>query len=249
MLKFIDANCMIGRRNMCREGAPVSLSDYTEAMDRCGIEKAIVYHSVARENSALTGNRCLEQELPQDGRFLKQWAVLPNVCGEFSPEDQLLAELGRNQVRTVRIFPGAYDYSLKPYVSGRLMDVLAEARVPVFVDKSRKFDWEDLHELCMTYPKARIVLCDPGYRCLRPLVPILERCENLYVETSTYLIHNGIRDFCRRFGAERMIFGSGMPEIAATASTSLIRYADISAEEKQKIASGNIMRLLEEVTL
>lgn len=248
MLKFIDTNCMIGRRNIVREGSPVTLTDYTEIMERCGIETAIVYHSIAKENDILTGNSQLENDLGNNSRFLKQWAVMPNICGEFIPETELLGEMKKHNVKTVRIFPEIYDYSLKPYASGKLINTLAEARVPIFIDKPQ-LSWDDIYMLCTTYPNAIFVLCNTWYRCLRPLVPILEACDNLLIETSTYLMHNGIRDFCRRFGAERMLFGSGLPEYSAIAATSLIRYADISTEEKNKIASGNILKLLNEVTL
>ena len=48
-MRFIDANCMVGRRNVCREGAPASVADYIEIMDRCGIEKAVAFHAKAKE--------------------------------------------------------------------------------------------------------------------------------------------------------------------------------------------------------
>lgn len=248
MITFIDANCMVGQRNVCREGSPVTPSDYMEIMNRCGIEKAIVYHCMTKENDILTGNNCVDKDLSGNELFIKQWGVMPNNTGEFIPEDTLLSEMKKHNVHTVRMFPAIQDYSLKPYASGKLIRTLAEANVPIFIEKSQ-LSWEDVYALCTAYPESKFVLCDTGYRCLRHLIPIMEACDNLFIETSTYLMHNGVRDFCHRFGAERMIFGTGMPDHSTTAATSLIRYADISTEEKMKIASGNILRLLSEVTL
>jgi hypothetical protein len=54
---------------------------------------------------------------------------------------------------------------------------------------------------------------------------------------------------CEYFGAERMIFDTGLPTGSATAAVSLICYAEISEEEKALIASGNLERMLGEVKL
>ena len=248
MITFIDANCMVGQRNVCREGSPVGISDYTEIMSRCGIEKALVYHCIAKENDILTGNNSLDKDFSEHELFIKQWGVIPNCTGEFIPEDIILSEMKKHNVRTVRMFPAIQDYSLKPYASGKLIHTLAEANVPIFIEKSQ-LSWEDVYVLCTTYPEAKFVLCDTGYRCLRHIMPIMDACDNLFIETSTFLMHNGIREICKNFGAERLIFGSGLPEHSATAATSLIRYADISDEEKRKIASENILKLLSEVHL
>ena len=80
-------------------------------------------------------------------------------------------------------------------------------------------------------------------------MPIFENCDNLYTECSNFVINNAVEHFCKYHGAEKMLFGSGIPNASAAASVSLIRYANISEEEKQLIACGNITRLLEEGSL
>ena len=63
------------------------------------------------------------------------------------------------------------------------------------------------------------------------------------------MVHNGIKEICSRYGAERVIFGSGAPENSVAAAVSLVRYSDISDEEEELIASGNLLKLLEEMDL
>ena len=47
-----------------------------------------------------------------------------------------------------------------------------------------------------------------------------------------------------RFGAERLLFGTNMPQGAGSAAIAMITYADISLEEKKLIASENLNRIL-----
>ena len=60
---------------------------------------------------------------------------------------------------------------------------------------------------------------------------------------------DGIEDVCAKFGAERILFGSSLPYGAGSAAVSMITYANISEEEKELIASGNLERLLGGVKL
>lgn len=247
MLKFIDSNCMIGRRNVCREGSPETASDFLEVMDRCGIEKAVAFHASAKESDAVIGNLLIEEE-NASGRLIPQWVVMPNICNRFYAPAELIYKMKENSVTSVRFFQGIYGHSLKRYVSGELIDALTECRVPIFLDKSQ-ISWDELYELLNEYPDTKFVICNTSYGCVMSLWPILGACPNLYVETSTFLMHNGISVFCHDFGAQRLLFGTGMPNVSATASASLIIYSDISDEEKQLVARGNILRLLEEVSL
>jgi len=249
MIQFIDANCRLGRRNIRREGSLETTEELAVLMEKCGVEQAIVCHSVAVEGNVKLGNDLLAKEMAGMECFLKQWVVMPNVWDDFMAPGQLLSEMKRNDVRCVRMYPTAFKHSLKPYAARELINALTSHKVPIFIDMGQLASWDELYGLCADYPDARFVICDTGYRCLRWLCPILDACSNLYVETSTMVSHNGIRELCRSFGAERFLFGSKAPEYSLAAAVSLIRYSDITEGEKEKIAAGNLLRLLEEVEL
>jgi predicted TIM-barrel fold metal-dependent hydrolase len=118
----------------------------------------------------------------------------------------------------------------------------------VLVD-SAQITTDEIYTFCKNYPGVKLIICRPAYRGGRLFDALLKACPNLYLESSNYCAHNGIADVCRKFGAQRIVFGSGIPDGAATSAVSLIRYANISEEEKQLIASGNILSMLEEVRL
>ena len=65
-MKFFDANCMIGMRGVVKEGEPTTHEEILELMERCGIEKAIAYHAMAKEADLPTGNMKLLEEIKGD---------------------------------------------------------------------------------------------------------------------------------------------------------------------------------------
>jgi len=250
MLKFIDANCMIGTRMAPREGSLITTEDIIEVMDRVGIEKALCHHSIAIENSCPLGNEELDKTISgYENRFMKQWVVQPNIWDEFMAPDVLLSKMKESGVKSVRFTPFSRQFSMAPYSAGSMIDALSECKVPIFISYPEMQGAENIYKMCKNYPHAKFVITDPWYRTIRYLVPIFESCDNLYTECSNFVINNAVEYCCKYHGAEKMLFGSGIPNASAAASVSLIRYANISEEEKQLIARGNITRLLEEVSL
>lgn len=248
-MKFIDARCQLGRRGTFREGEPVTKADILELMDRCDIEKAVAYHSMTKEGDMKVGNALLLEETAGDSRFIRQWAAMPSAFGEFMSPEELVAGMKENHVSSLRLFPRTCGHSLKPYALGKLMAAAADCRIPVFMTYAESGADDALYALLTDYPEVNFVISDVSYREERKMFPILERCKNLYIGTGNYVVHGGVKTMCEYFGAERMIFDTGLPTGSATAAVSLICFAEISEEEKQLIAHGNIERLLAEVKL
>ena len=249
MLKFIDARCQLGRRGVVRENEPVTKEDILELMDRCRIEKALAYHAIAKEGDVKAGNMELLKETGDDSRFLRQWVAMPSAFGEFMSVDELLEGMKKHGVRSIRMFPKTHGYSVKPYALGKLMDAMAEHKIPVFMMYSEIASEDALYAMLTDYPTVDFVISDISYREERKLFPIFEQCKNFHIGTGNYVVHGGVKTMCEYFGAERMLFDTGLPTGSATAAVSLICYADVSEEEKALIAHGNLERMLSEVKL
>jgi len=248
MLEFFDAKCMIGRRLRYRENGPKSNSDLFELMDRCNIRQAMVFHSVAKEADIRMGNKMVVEETVGDNCFFRQWCVVPNTKDDFFEPNQLVEEMKKHDVSSVRLYPKTFGHSTQPYVLSSMMRAFAEHHVPVFVDAD-EVAGDTLYQICKDYSDTTFVVTHPDYGNSRWYYPVLKQCSNLYMGTSNYLDHNGIKEFTELFGAERMIFETGLPVGSACAAVSLVCYADINMEDKQMIASGNMKRLLAEVCL
>ena len=248
-MKFIDARCQLGRRGVLREGEPVTKADILELMDRCHIEKAVAYHAMTHEGDVKAGNGLLLEETAGDDRFIRQWCGMPSAFGEFMSVEDLLAGMKSNAVSSIRLFPRTHGYSLRPYAMGKFMAAMAECRVPVFMTYAESGTDDALYDLLTAYPDVNFVISDISYREERKMFPILQQCKNLYIGTGNYVVHGGVKTMCEYFGAERLIFDTGLPTGSATAAVSLICYAEISEEEKELIAHRNLERMLSEVKL
>ena len=249
MIRLLDVNCRLGEGPAPREGAPRETEELLALMDDWRVEKALVYHAAAQYADAQLGNALLADETAGRDRFLPQWAVLPGLWDVIPAPETWLEGMKENGAKTVRLFPKQYGHSLRRYAAGALLEALAECRVPAFIALDQLESWDALYDLCAEYRDNRFVLCQPGYRCLRYLIPILNECGNLYVETSNFIMHDGLQAFCCRQGADRLLFGSGAPEGSLAAAASQLLLSDISEEEKALIGGGNAERLLAEVSL
>ena len=249
MLKFIDARCQLGRRSIVQPGEPLTKADILELMDRCHIEKAVAYHAVAKEGEMRVGNRHLLEDTKDDPRFIRQWCAMPSAFGEFMSVEDLFAGMKHHNVTSLRLLPKTCNYSLRPYALGKMMDAAADCHVPVFINLHEELNCEELYDLCSAYPAVNFVLGNTSYRENRKFAFILQQCSNLYISTGNYVIHQGLKTFCSYVGAQRLIFDTGLPTGSATAAVSLVNFAEISKEEKELIAHGNLERLLSEVRL
>lgn len=248
-MKFWDANASFGPVRVPVPGASYTLTALTEKMNAFGIDKALVYHSLAKEYDPAFGNGALLDALNGDARFLPVFALLPDATGEMDAPDALLDQMKKSGVRAAVLFPapGCQNFSLRRWSIGPMLDALSERRVPVLLGLDQfGGNLEAMGDFALCYPRLRLIATGLNFRADRMLYPLMDKLPNLYVETSCYKPFRGVSDFCRRFGAKRLLFGSGMPAIDPAASVGLITYADISPADKEDVAHGNLERLLKE---
>jgi predicted TIM-barrel fold metal-dependent hydrolase len=151
-----------------------------------------------------------------------------------------------HHVRALRLFPRDHRYFLDGLSWGDQLPVYAERRIPLFV----KAGLDRVADLLRAFPSATVITDTLGANPLdRYAWPLLEAYPNLYYETSGYLTAGAIEAFCQRFGADRLVFSSGFPDYPSGAALLTLVGADISDDDRQAIARGNLARLLASVEL
>lgn len=244
-LEFFDCNASFGMRKLKLPGTYHTKAGLIAAMDNYGIQSALVYHAFARELSSLDGNAMLMREIAGEPRLVPVWAVMPHHTGEFPEPAKLLDEMQKDGVKAVTLFPSDQSFSVSEWSMGQLYAALEDKGIPLIISlDSFQNDPDGLYDLLCNHPKLLVILANVNYRMCRILFPLLMKFKNLHIETSGYKPQDGIEDFCRRFGAERLLFGTNMPQGAGSAAIAMITYADISLEEKKLIASENLNRIL-----
>jgi hypothetical protein len=245
-LKFFDCNCAFGpyRTRVFRFAR--TAGELIGEMDFSNIEQALVYHTAMRFDHPAVGNELVVRETRDFPRLLPTWALLPSQTGEQPALGALLGEMRRLGVRALRLFPDEHRYFLDEITWGDQMAVFTERRIPLFIRASL----DKIAGLLSSFPELVVVTGSQGANPLdRYAWPLVERFPSLIFETSGYLVDGGIEEFCKRYSARRLIFGSGFPDNAGGAAMLALARAEIPDDERQAIAWGNLTRLLVEARL
>lgn len=251
-LEFFDCNAAYGVWSVPPFRPALRVEDLLEEMEWVGMSRALVRHAAMEDEAPQVGNRLIAEETAPHSVLHATWAMLPAQCGELGTPDEFVAAMAEANVRALWAFPSKHRYILNAVACGSLLEVLVEKRVPLFIHRRETSmglaGWELAGAVLQDFPSLRLVLVGHGSwgedRYFRPLV---ERYEGFHIDTSRYELDGGIAEFCRRYGPERLLFGSSFPTTSPGGPMLTLAHADIGDEDKQKIASGNLERLLSEV--
>ena len=249
-MSLFDANCMVGRRAAYTPlEAPVTAGQLLAEMDRLGIGEALVFHSLAWDGHPAEGNERLLREIDGQPRLHPCWVLLPST-GEMPPPAELVGQMRARGVRAARMCPVRHRYLFTAANVGDLLQELERAGIPLFVDfdmaswSEEKTDWRSLDDLCARYPRLPFIVVGESLGAPRRVFPLWQRHANLYLETSVYQVHQGLSDVAARFGASRLLLGTGLPVRAAGPALSQLRYDFLSDGDRAAIGGDNLRRLL-----
>jgi len=259
-IELFDCNAMIGRRILRSRLEFTSAAELVAEMDHLGISDALVHHSLAKEYSPSIGNERLMEEIAPHDRLHPCWVVLPSHTGEMEEPRALVGKMRDRSVRAVSKFPSPpvpppaftlqlHRYAMIETVCGDLLQALQDNRIPLFLETQNFLafplvSWETVEWILKSWPDLPLVIGGIRQRDNRTLYPLMERFESLHLDITLYGVHRGLEDFTERFGAERLVFGTGLPEFAGSGCAAQLKYAEIADADKQLIAGGNLKRIL-----
>jgi len=240
-----DANCVIGR---WAAGGPTILDadQLLTSMKRLGITKSLVRHTMAQEYAPSAGNELLMQQISGYPELLPCWAALPTATGELGPLDAWLESAAAHNVRAFALYPHSHNYPLTDWQCGELLTGL-QAQHALLLIEADQTDYDRIDWLCGAYPQINVLLLNCGYRVLRILYALLDAHPNLYLEMGMISNFCGLEALAARFGAERLVFGSGVPKREGAGFAAIMDYSLLDDADTALIAQGNLERLLEEV--
>jgi len=252
-LEFFDANARIGSVPNHNPRHGTTVDELLREMDLFGVARAIVRHAWSNRWDIARGNAELTQRLSgHEDRLRPAWAVMHEHTGQVPPGPQLVDRMRDEGVKLARLFFSVWGSSqdYMPWAYGELLGALQEARIPVMIEwESRRPVWNDLAHICATYTALPVVLTNAKVtQWERDWYPLLATYPNFHVEAAGYQGWRGLEGLCRQFGPRQIIFGSRYPTYQVGQTMSMVARMLRPAEERQMIASGNLERLLAEVT-
>ncbi len=250
-LEFFDANSFIGRPMNGIFKPAQSGRDLVIEMKKQNLSKAIVWHIFQYEGSPEKGNRMLAEQISGYSELYGCWTILPPQTDEIITQD-FFEKMKENKIVALNAFPEWHRFVLNRVSFGEFFENLVERRIPLFLTMGRTcITWESLYNLMRDFPSLTCILCDIGiWGVDRFTWPLLEKFPNFYLETSLLsLEEGGLEATVKKFGSEKLVFGTGFPVRYPKAAILELVHADIPDNDKEAIASKNLERILREEKL
>ena len=253
-MKFFDCNISFGTSMLRPIRFAETAKELLDEMDYFGISEALVRHARQRDDSPTVGNEILLKQIEGFNRLHGTLAILPLQTGELGSVETILERMRANQIRAFCAYPAEHRYLMTRISLGPLYDLMVERSIPLFIEVNESCEgltgWHLIETILADVPDLTLVVAEHGSwgqdRFFRPLV---EKYENLYLDVSRYELDGGIRELCKKYGAQRLLFGTGFPRWNPGGPILMVAQADITTKERKMIASGNIERILKRVRL
>lgn len=248
-MQLFDANAFIG--SPCGGNYPAaSKAELLDTLEKTGTTRALIWHITQLTGAPLYGNALVAEAAAENDNLFGCWAVLPPQTGEVMGDD-FFEKMRAGRIAALRAFPNPQLYLLRRRVFGGFMDEVSRRRIPVLLSLEHGLDWPDVYAFLEDYPEITCVLCDIGiWGQDRFTWPLLEGFPRVYIETSYLSLEAGGLDATvERYGAGRLVYGSGFPKRYPEAAILDLLHSQLAGHDKDMIASGNLSALIGEALL
>lgn len=242
---FYDCNCTFGKLSKVHEYTPTDKETVIRLLKKINVKRAIVSHTSQQYLTPKEGNEILVSEIKNDEIFVPSVTVMTNSSGEFISLKELDRFIDKNGVKLAQMFPKTHNFSPAEWQMGETYSYLEEKGIPLMLSIN-EVSADQIYEILSNHKKLNIICKDTSFSHDRNIMRLMELFENLYLESGTYSTCGGISYVTEKFGADRLIFGSGLQFAEPGAACAKVLCADISDEDKIKIAHKNIEKLIKE---
>ncbi len=250
-LDFFDSNLYIGRPSEKHDFKPIrTIEELDEITEAKGIKKALLWHIIQYGGSPVKGNELLAKLLKNKENYWGTWTILPPQTNEVIKEN-FFNNMKENRIVALRAFPEQQNFLLNKIVFGEFLEEVSERQIPLILSLMKGNNWANIYKLMEEYPELTCIISDIGiWGVDRYTWPLLENFPNVYLETSLLSLEaGGLEATVNRFGAEKLLFGTGFPERYSEAPMLQLQHSEIDLEDKQKIATKNLEDLLVNIKL
>ncbi|MBQ6118445.1 MAG: amidohydrolase family protein [Clostridia bacterium] len=254
-MRILDCNLNFGATN---NGEPYRNCDTFEELlaelDRCGIGGGLVRCGYSSTVGVNYGNdfvaRCVTSEAAKRYDLYGVWAVIPPYTDETPKPEALPGAMKQNRVGAVYLSPRVHRYELNALTMGAYLDVLQQTKIPVILNTANGIPMDAIYRVMADFPRLTAIVGDSDcWPNARRLYPLAYRYENLRLDLSYIMDAGGIEDMTRRFGAEKLLFGTAFPYRYTGSMLAVTRAAAIAEADRETIFGGNLANMIEEAGL
>ncbi len=244
-LFYFDAFTEIGPRARKHPAHPWKLAELLSEMDHCSISGALVASTLSVSYELMHSNLELSAQVEPHPHLFALWNVMPHQSGEFPDPQELASLMERYHVRAVTLHPRTNGWDLEVQESRPLLNALEARRVLTLLKRPELGEWREIDSFLALFPRLPVLLTAVNWREQRQLLPLLARHRNLHISFDRFQVNCGIEDLVERGHEDQLIFASSAPAMSIGAHRCYVDYAEVSLAVREKIASGNLVRLLQ----
>jgi predicted TIM-barrel fold metal-dependent hydrolase len=239
-IKIADVNTVFGF--FPKRKVDSSLERVRSLLDRHGVSQALTASLKAAFYDYKEGNEETLEACQRDPRLLPAASVDPRA---YLGEEDEIEELRHRGFRALRLFNEFQGYPIDYEPLRRLLRNLEGMDLPLIAcNMGYGFMTRIARETRgLGYP---VVILGCSYDALSEFIVLSAENPNLYIETSLLTTPDAFEVLVKKAGANRIIFGSGIPLAYFKAAYMMIEKAEISEEEKEAILHLNFERLMGE---
>jgi len=243
-MKIVDFHVHVGK------GAKKTLlpEELLKLMDRHHIEKSVLcpveeYISVRNRE----GNDYLIRLVREYRDRFHGFAVANPWCGREAC-DELRRALDKG-LRGFKINSILQGFMLSDEMTDPLLRICAEYKAPVYAHTGTMGNATpfQLLELARRHPKVHFVMGHTAFSDFwYDVIPVMEQTQNIFVETS-HASPDTIEGVVNRFGVDRILFGSDLPESNLPLEIKRLKLLRLDARQEKTVFFSNAERLLEDI--
>jgi predicted TIM-barrel fold metal-dependent hydrolase len=242
---LFDCNKYLGPGFPQRPDFP-GATDLLAHLNRLGIDRAVAWHTAARDLHPMAGNEQLLCEIEAacaHDRIIPSFVIAPSMINEPGVMDRFLDLVRTHHVRAFHFFPNKLGWSLSDIAP--VIRTILPFNPVLFLDSFENLgkDLEGIMSFSAEFPQVSLIYTNAMWVHYKNLYDLMEARCNIFVDTSLLHIYRTNEYIIQKFGVERLIFGAGYKSNNG-ASIASLTHAEISPEHAQLIAHGNLERLL-----
>ncbi len=241
-IKYFDSFVTVGKSGLKHRREIWKSEDVLKVMDQCGISAALVSSGWAQDYAPVYGNERLVEELKKSKRFYGCYTIMPNGLGEFHSPYEAIADMRKKGMVATRMYPARHGYTADEYTMGEYYKALENEEILLIVN-ALDMDRPNLVKMLEKHPELKVLYQGARWESERGLLPYLKEFPNLHVDLAFLQANFAVETLVDKVGGKQLVFGSGMPKMSMGAARGFLDYADISNEDKELIAGGNLARL------
>ncbi len=242
---IVDAHVYIGKSI---NGYSLSAEQLLDSMDELGIERAVICPVQPYSYHLETENDRIANTIAANSHRLIGFCRVDPRQGKAA-----LKELERSQglgLRGLLLHPWEEGYPVNSGDCVKLVALGAEIGIPILVEAG--YPWvshaSQAADLCYRVPQATVMLSHGGQLNISGMaradvLAALTSHANLLVQTSGVYRQDFLEEVIKRFGVNRVIFGSTFPVMDQRFELLRAKNLRIKSEDKADILGGNMLRL------